>query len=156
MRYVEYIVKSVAVWLALWLALALVARIAISMNWISETDPLAFVVIAGSLLFSFLLTGFAVFARQRLALYSVLLIVGSLRFVSVLIVFLYPTYLAWKLHGFWGGAGAFCLPIISQIWAMYVNIKHGAWGYAMVLGVMIYSTFIYDWCKFPTPEEHNK
>jgi hypothetical protein len=154
MRFLEYIVKSLAVWVALWLTLALVVRLPISLGWISETDSLAFGIITGPLLFSLVLTGYAVFAKRPAALFGVLFIVAVFRFILVAIVFLYPTYLAWNFHGFLGAVAAFCLPIFSHAWAMYVNIRQGAWGYAMIFGVMICSTLIYDWCRFAIRDDH--
>lgn len=148
MRFIEFIIKSVAVWLTLDLAL----RIPIFLGWITETDQLALVIIIVAVLLSLALSGFAVFAERRLALYSVLWTVGALRLVLVLFVLFYPIYCAWNLHGFWGAAGAFFLPVISQAWAVCMNIKQGMWGFAMVIGVMIVSTFIYDWCRFKIPE----
>jgi hypothetical protein len=147
MRTIEFIVKSVAVWLTLDLAL----RIPIFLGWVTETDRLASVIIVTALLLSLFLTGFAVFAQRRLALYGVLFTVGALRLVSVLFVLVYPIYYAWNLYGFWGAAGAFFLPVISQAWAMYMNIKQGMWGFAMVIGIMIVSIFIYNWCRFKIP-----
>jgi hypothetical protein len=155
MRFIEYIVKSGAVWVALWMALALTVRIPISFGWMSETDQLALVVIGGSLVFSLVLTAFAVLAQRRLASYAVLWIVGGMRAALVVIVLIYPIFLAWNLHGFLGAAGAFFLPVICQAWAVYVNMRDGAYGFAMLIGVLIVSTFIYDWCRFKIPDRHD-
>ena len=152
MRFIEFIIKSVAV----WLAIDLVLRIPIFLGVITETDTLALVILVASLLLSLVLTGFAVFARRQFALYGVLWVVGGLRLVLALFVLFYPTYYAWSLHGFWGAAGAFFLPGIAQVWALYLNIRQGMFGFAMVIAMMIAATFIYDWCRFALPEAHDQ
>jgi hypothetical protein len=131
MRFIEFIVKSVAVCLAIVLAL----RIPIFAHWVTETDQMAFYILAISFVLSVALTGFAVFGQRRLARYAVLGIVGAFFGVLAAGVFLYPTVLAWNMHGFWGAAVAFCLPGLSHAWAFWVNIRQGMWGYAMVLAL---------------------
>jgi hypothetical protein len=152
MRFVEYIVKTVAVWIAMWMTAALTVRVPIALGWVSETDFLALAVIGGSLLFSLLLVGFAVFARRRLASYAVLWIVGAFRMILVAFVLLYPIYLGWNLHRFWGAVGTFCLPLIAQGWAVYINIKQGAWAFPLIICAMLLFAFVYDWCRFKIPE----
>jgi hypothetical protein len=155
MRFIEYIVKSGAVWVASWMTLALTVRIPISLGWMEETDQLALVVIGGSLVFSLVLTAFAVLAQRRLASYVVLWIVGAFRVILVIFVLLYPIYLGWNLHGFWGAVGTFCLPLIAQAWAVYVNIKIGAWAFPLIICAMLLFAFIYDWCRFKIPDGHD-
>jgi len=152
MRFVEYIVKMFAVWVALWITAAYAVHVPIALGWMSETDFLALVIIGGSLLFSLLLAGFAVFARRRLASYSVLWIVGTFRVILVICVLFYPIFLGWSLHGFWGAVGTFCLPLIAQAWAVYINIRQGAFGFPLVICILLVYAFIYDWCRFKIPE----
>ena len=143
MRFIEFIVKSVAV----CLPTVLLLRIPIFAHWVTETDKMALYILVISFVLSLALTGFAVFGRRRVARYGVLGIVGGFFGLLAAGVFLYPTVLAWNMHGFWGAAGALCLPGLSHGWALYVNIRQGMWGYAIVFGVVAVYRFILDWCK---------
>jgi hypothetical protein len=140
---VEFVVKSIAVWVAINLAF----RIPIFAHLVADTDALTLLVMASALVLSVILTGFAVFGQSLLARYAVLAIVCVFFWVVAAFVCLFPIYYAWNLHGFWGAAGAFFLPGLSWTWVTWVQIREGYSGYPIVWGIAVIYGLLRIWCK---------